>query len=57
MLLEVQYSMTPQLKRSHAKKLDEIKHKLTVLNAVANKLMLRIFTVVNREEPFVKLSV
>ncbi|MGK0446738.1 MAG: hypothetical protein ACJA2M_000507, partial [Polaribacter sp.] len=31
-------------------------HKLTVLNAVANKLVLRIFAVVNREEPFVKLS-
>jgi hypothetical protein len=27
-----------------------------VLNAVANKLVLRIFAVVNREEPFVKLS-
>jgi hypothetical protein len=26
------------------------------LNAVANKLVLRIFAVVNREEPFVKLS-
>jgi transposase len=46
----------PQLKRYYARKVNEGKHKLTVLNAVANKLVLRIFAVVNREEPFVKLS-
>jgi len=46
----------PQLKKYYTRKLHEGKHKLTVLNAVANKLVLRIFAVVNREEPFVKLS-
>ena len=45
----------PQLKRYHQRKLAEGKEKLTVLNAVANKIVLRIFAVVNREEPFVKL--
>ena len=46
----------PQLKRYHQRKLAEGKAKLTVLNAVANKIVLRIFAVVNREEPFVKLA-
>ena len=46
----------PQLKKYYNRKVQEGKHKLTVLNAVANKLVLRIFAVVNREEPFVKLS-
>lgn len=46
----------PQLKRYYTRKLDEGKHKLSVLNAVANKLVLRIFAVIKRKEPFVKLS-
>jgi transposase len=46
----------PQLKKYYKRKVQEGKHKLTVLNAVANKLVLRIFAVVNRDEPFVKLS-
>lgn len=45
----------PQLKKYYNRKIDEGKCKLTVLNAVANKLVLRIFAVVKREEPFVKL--
>lgn len=46
----------PQLKTYYARKLKEGKHKLSALNAVANKLVLRIFAVKNREEPFVKLA-
>jgi transposase len=46
----------PQLKKYYHRKLGEGKHKLTVINAVANKLVLRIFAVVNRNEPFVKLA-
>lgn len=46
----------PQLKTYFKRKLNEGKHKLSVLNAVANKIVLRIFAVANREEPFVKLS-
>ncbi|MCK9333569.1 MAG: IS110 family transposase [Candidatus Cloacimonetes bacterium] len=46
----------PQLKKYYNRKVKEGKHKLTALNAVANKLVLRIFAVANREEPFVKLS-
>ena len=45
----------PQLKKYYNRKVDQGKHKLTVLNAVANKLVLRIFAVANRDEPFVKL--
>jgi transposase len=46
----------PQLKKYYNRKISEGKHKRSVKNAVANKLVLRIFAVVNREEPFVKLS-
>lgn len=46
----------PQLKRYYERKLGEGKHKLNALNAVANKLVLRIFAVAKREEPFVKLA-
>ncbi len=45
----------PQLKTYYTRKLKEGKHKLSALNAVANKLVLRIFAVKNREENFVKL--
>lgn len=45
----------PQLKKYYQRKTDQGKHKLTALNAVANKLVLRIFAVVKRNEPFVKL--
>ena len=46
----------PQLKKYYKRKVSEGKHKLTVLNAVANKLVLRIFAVAKRNEPFVKLA-
>jgi transposase len=46
----------PQLKNYYSRKLAEGKHKLSVLNAVANKIVLRIFAVANRNEPFVKLA-
>jgi transposase len=46
----------PQLKNYYNRKLETGKHKLSVLNAVANKIVLRIFAVVMREEPFVKFS-
>lgn len=46
----------PQLKTYYRRKLDQGKHKLSALNAVANKLVMRIFAVANREEPFVKLA-
>lgn len=46
----------PQLKMYYHRKLKEGKHKLSALNAVANKLVLRIFAVANRDEPFVKLA-
>lgn len=45
-----------QLKAYYNRKRKEGKHKLTVLNAVASKLVMRIFAVAQREEPYVKLS-
>lgn len=45
----------PQLKAYYTRKVSQGKHKLSVLNAVANKIVLRIFAVANRNEPFVKL--
>lgn len=44
----------PQLKAYFARKVEEGKMKLSVLNAVANKLVLRIFAVALRDEPYVK---
>ncbi|QMI82799.1 IS110 family transposase [Flavobacterium sp. xlx-214] len=46
----------PQLRNYYLDKIEKGKHKLTALNAVANKIVLRIFAVVKREEPFVKLT-
>lgn len=46
----------PQLKAYYNRKVNEGKHKLSVLNAVSNKLVLRVFAVAKRNEPFVKLS-
>ena len=45
----------PQLKVYYRRKTQEGKHHMAVINAVANKLVLRIFAVAKREEPFVKL--
>jgi transposase len=46
----------PQLRAYYDRKIAEGKHKLSVRNAVANKIVLRIFAVAKREEPFVKLA-
>lgn len=46
----------PQLKAYYNRKIKEGKHHMTVLNAVANKLVLRIFAVAKRNEPFVKFA-
>lgn len=46
----------PQLKAYYNRKIKENKDKYCVRNAVANKLVLRIFAVAKREEPFVKLT-
>ncbi|ARN78232.1 hypothetical protein BST97_09640 [Nonlabens spongiae] len=46
----------PQLKRYYNRKTGEGKHHMSVINAVANKLVLRIFAVAKRDEPFVKLA-
>ncbi len=45
-----------QLKKYYNRKMAEGKHHMSVINAVANKLVLRIFAVAKRKEPFVKLS-
>ena len=46
----------PQLKAYYNRKIKEGKHRMSVINAVANKLVLRIFAVAKRDEPFVKLA-
>lgn len=46
----------PQLKAYYDRKIEKGKNKYSVLNAVAFKLVLRIFAVAKREEPFVKLA-
>lgn len=45
----------PQLKKYYKRKRGEGKHKLSVANAVANKVILRIFAVQKRKGPYVKL--
>lgn len=46
-----------QLKTYYNRKIGEGKHKMSVINAVACKLVYRVFAVVNREEPFVKMAI
>lgn len=46
----------PQLRAYYDRKIKEGKNEYSVLNAVAFKLILRIFAVAGREEPFVKLA-
>jgi len=46
----------PQIKAYYHRKIGEGKHHMSVINAVANKLVLRIFAVAKRETLFVKLS-
>ena len=50
----IQYD--PQLKAYYNRKVKEGKHRMSVINAVANKLVLRIFAVAKRNDPFVKLA-
>lgn len=45
----------PQLRSYYKRKVAEGKKEISVLNAVANKIILRIYAVINRDEPFVKL--
>ena len=45
----------PELKAYYKRKMAEGKHHLSVINAVACKLVYRIFAVVKRDEPFVNL--
>lgn len=45
-----------QIKKYYQRKLKEGKHKMSVRNAVASKLVARMFAVVNRDEPYVKLT-
>ena len=46
----------PQLKQYYKLKVEKGKSKLSVLNAVANKIILRIFSVIKRNEPYIKLA-
>ena len=46
----------PELRSYYERKVNQGKHKLSVINAVANKIVLRIFAVALREEPFVKIT-
>lgn len=43
----------PEMKKYYEKKVAEGKNKLSVINAVRNKLLARIFAVVNRKTPYV----
>jgi transposase len=47
----------PQIRTYFNRKTREGKHKMCVINAIACKIVLRVFAVVNRNEPFVKFSV
>lgn len=46
----------PQIKAYYNRKVKEGKHHMCVKNAIANKIVLRIFAVVKRDEPFVKIA-
>ena len=46
-----------QIRTYYNRKTKEGKHKLSVINAVACKLIYRVFAVANREEPYVNFSV
>ena len=45
----------PQLKNYYLRKIEEGKHKLSVINAVASKIVLRIFAVSKRDQNYVKI--
>lgn len=46
----------PQLKAYKNRKIIQGKHKMVVYNALASKIVARMFAVANREEPYVKLA-
>lgn len=46
-----------QIRTYFKRKTKEGKHKMSVINAVACKIIYRVFAVANRDEPFVKFSV
>jgi transposase len=46
----------PQIKAFYNRKMKEGKHHMCIKNAIANKIVLRIFAVVKRDEPFVKFA-
>ena len=46
----------PQMKAYKERKIEQGKHKMIVYNAIASKLVNRIFAVALREEPFVKFA-
>lgn len=46
----------PQLKKYYQRKTEEGKHHMTVINAIACKLIYRVFATVKRQQPYVILS-
>ena len=46
-----------QIRAYYKRKLSEGKHKMNIINAVACKIVYRIFAVIKREEPYVKLII
>ena len=45
----------PQIKAYYQRKVKEGKHKMSVINAVRNKIIARVFAVVQRKTPFVDI--
>ena len=45
----------PQLNQYYTRKIQEGKHRMSVINAVRNKLLYRIFAVVRKNEPYIKV--
>lgn len=46
-----------QIRTYFNRKIEEGKHKMSVINAVACKLVYRVFAVVKRDEPFVRMAI
>jgi transposase len=53
-LSAIQYN--PEMKAYYQRKVTEGKSKMSVINAVRNKMLSRIIAVINRQTPYVKLS-
>lgn len=43
----------PEIKRYYDKKVGEGKNKMLAINNIRNKLLTRIFAVINRQQPYV----